>query len=39
MSGTPLWNLAWESNMSGSKDLTWVKAERPDMFELGVRYV
>jgi hypothetical protein len=31
MSGQALWNPAWELDMSGSRDLTRDKAERPDM--------
>jgi hypothetical protein len=31
MSGQALWNPAWEPDMSGSRDLTRDKAERPDM--------
>jgi hypothetical protein len=33
MSVQALWNPAWEPHMSGSGNLTWVKAERLDMFE------
>jgi hypothetical protein len=39
MSEKLLWKLAFELNMSGYGDLTWVKAERPDMSELGVGHV
>jgi hypothetical protein len=33
MSGQALWNPTWELDKSGSEDLTWVKAERPEMSE------
>jgi hypothetical protein len=31
MSDNHLWNPALEPNKSGSRDLTWDRAERPDM--------
>jgi hypothetical protein len=39
MFGQALWNPAWEPGKFDCGDLTWVKAERPDMSELGGEHV
>jgi hypothetical protein len=39
ISGTPLWNPAYELDMLGSGDSSRDKVERPDMPRLGVGHV
>jgi hypothetical protein len=39
MSRKSVWKSAFQPDMPGSEDLTRVKVERPDMFELGVEHV